>query len=163
MPNLIFKRTLYVVCLAAFASVLLMLAPRQVSAQSCTSSHGVGNYWRDCDCDGFVDTYWSRCITAGDRCDGCNDSLCDYCCPLECAPVGELCSGCCCVASNGAPCDPRKRAPKLLPNQGKPFKPINNLGSQGQGQRPDKKKDGLKKPAAPNPPPFSEKKGQGGR
>ena len=136
----VLKRSLHFIYFVTFVIALLMLAPRQVSAQSCTSSHGVGNYWRDCDCDGFVDTYWSRCITAGVRCDGCNDSLCDYCCPLECAPVGELCSGCCCVASNGAPCDPKKGTRKLLPAQENAFKPVKNFGPQKQRQRKDRKK-----------------------
>jgi len=77
--------------------------------------------------------------------------------------VGELCSGCCCVASNGAPCDPKKGTRKLLPAQENAFKPVKNFGPQRQRQRKDRKNEGVKKPAAANPPPSSERKGQGGR
>jgi len=38
------KRALHFIYFVTFVSALLMLAPRQVSAQSCTGSHGVGNY-----------------------------------------------------------------------------------------------------------------------
>jgi len=142
---------------------LLILGASKASAQTCPGKHGIAYVARDCDCDGQPDVLWPTYTSSVEPCDGCNMDLCDYCCPFECLTQADICSGCCCVASNGAPCDPRKGAPKLLPDQGKAFKPINNLGSQGQGQRPDKKNDGVKKPAAPDPPPSSEKKGQGGR